>query len=131
MFIQYNANPAGKHTNDCTIRAISKSTGKPWRAVYSGICMEGYESYDMPSSNAVWGAFLKREGYKRMAIPNTCPDCYTVMDFCKDHPKGNYILGTGTHVIAVIDGDYYDTWQSGEEIPIFYWERRKDHAELL
>lgn len=78
---------------------------------------------DMPSSNAVWGAYLKSRGFKRYIIPNECPDCYTVKDFCKDHPKGHYILGTGTHVIAIIDGFYYDTWDSGELIPIFYWKK--------
>ena len=58
-----------------------------------------------------------------MIIPNTCPDCYTIADFCNDHPYGTYILATGTHVVAVIDGDYYDTWDSGNEIPIFYWQK--------
>lgn len=123
MFRQYNANPTGKHTIDCTIRAISKATGKPWRTVYSGICEEGYESCDMPSSNAVWGSYLRREGYKRYVIPNTCPDCYTIEDFCLDHPEGTFILATGTHVVAVIDGDYYDTWDSGSQIPIFFWKK--------
>ena len=25
------------------------------------------------------------------------------------------------HVVAVIDGNYYDTWDSGDKIPIYYW----------
>lgn len=53
------------------------------------------------------------------------PDCYNVKDFAQDHPKGRYVVGTGTHVIAVIDGNYYDTWDSGEEIPVYYWEKEK------
>ena len=125
MYIPYNANPTGKNTIDCTIRAISKVEGKPWRAVYAGVCINGYESCDMPSSNAVWGAYLKENGFKRYMLPNTCPDCYTITDFCRDHPKGAYILGTGTHVVAVVNGDYYDTWDSGSELPIFYWTKEK------
>ena len=123
MFIRYNANPTGRNTNDCTVRAISAVTGKSWRAVLTGLYEIAYEFHDMPSSNAVWGAYLRREGYIRSIIPNTCPDCYTVTDFCADHPFGSYILGTGSHVIAVIDGDYYDTWNSGDEIPIFYYTK--------
>ena len=121
MYIKYNANPTGRYTNDCTIRAISTATGKRWREVYAAICAEGYEPCDMPSSNAMWGAYLRNNGFKRYIIPNTCPDCYTVKDFCEDYPEGTYILATGTHVIAVINGNYYDTWDSGMELPIYYW----------
>lgn len=125
MFKQYNANPTGKHTIDCTIRAISTAEGKPWRSAYTGICAKGYELYDMPSANAVWGEYLREDGFRRYTLPNTCPDCYTVEDFCRDHSKGTFILGTGTHVVAVIDGDYYDTWDSGHELPLFYWKKEK------
>lgn len=34
MFINYNANPSGKATGDCVIRAISTVTGLPWRTVH-------------------------------------------------------------------------------------------------
>ena len=81
---------------------------------------------DMPSSNHVWGAYLMSKGFERHIIPNTCPDCYTVKDFCEEHPEGTYILATGSHVVAVIDGDYYDTWDSGDEIPIYFWEEAQD-----
>lgn len=78
---------------------------------------------DMPSSNAVWGEYLKRNGFTRHIIPDTCPSCYTVGAFCEDHPYGAYMLATGTHVVAVIDGNYIDTWDSGNEIPIYYWKK--------
>lgn len=79
---------------------------------------------DMPSSNNVWGEYLKQKGFRRAVIPDTCPSCYTVKDFCFDNPSGKFLLATGSHVIAVVNGDYYDTWDSGEEVPIYYWERR-------
>lgn len=123
MYKQFNANPIGKRTIDCTVRAISKAIGYSWRGTYAGICLEGYDMYDMPSSNAVWGSFLRKNGFNRYVIPNTCPDCYTIADFCDDHPLGTFILATGTHVVAVENGDYYDTWDSGDEIPIFYWKK--------
>jgi len=33
---------------------------------------------DMPSANRVWMAYLKKIGFKKYLIPDTCPDCYTV-----------------------------------------------------
>ena len=81
--------------------------------------------YDMPSANAVWGAYLKSRGFSRSAVIDNGSDYYTVLDFCRDNTNGTYILALSGHVIAVIDGDYYDTWDSGEEIPVYYCERRK------
>lgn len=123
MYKFFNPNPAGKRANDCTIRAISKATDQAWTDVYVGVFIKGFEMKDMPASNAVWSAYLIEHGFTREAIPNTCPDCYTVKDFADDHAKGVYVLGTGSHAIAVVDGDYYDSWDSGDEIPIYYFRR--------
>ena len=123
MYVPYNPNPYHKRVDDCVIRGIAKVLGKDWNTVYLGVAMQGFTSKNMPSSNAVWGDYLRRKGFKRYAIPNSCPECYTVADFADEHPKGRYILATGSHVIAVVDGDYYDTWDSGEEIPVYYFER--------
>ena len=59
---------------------------------------------------------------RKYAAEKHGPDCYTIEDFCADHPMGLYVLGTGTHVVTVVDGNYYDTWRSGDEIPQYYWE---------
>lgn len=123
MFIYENLNPEKRVVGDCVIRAIAKLTDKPWEYTYIDVIVQGYNMYDMPSSNEVWSSYLKSQGFYKKVIPNTCPDCYTVKDFCKDHPKGKYLLATGSHVIAVIDGNYYDTWNSGDEIPIYYFTK--------
>ena len=125
-FVQYNPNPKRKSTIDCTIRALSKALDTDWDDAYIHLCMKGFVMKNMPSANEVWHELLKDEGYTRHIIPNTCPDCYTVRDFCYEHPDGLYILGTGSHVITVENGNYYDNWDSGDEVPIYYWERRND-----
>lgn len=116
-----NPNPSYNLVGDCVIRALSLATGDDWDKTYLGVVIKGYDMKDMPSSNAVWGAYLKSLGFKRYIIPNECSDCYTVNDFAKEHNSGVYILATGTHVVTVKDGDYYDTWDSGKEIPIYYF----------
>lgn len=126
MWKEYNPNPAAKRVGDCTVRAITKATGKDWDKVYAGIILHGYSLCDMPSANHVWGAYLRSSGFIRHVIPNDCPDCYTVADFCRDHPNGTYILAIEGHVVAVDHGDWYDTWDSGDEIPIYYWEKKNN-----
>lgn len=128
MWINYNANPINKRVGDCTVRAISKALGQSWEQTYVEIFLQGFMMYDMPSANAVWGAYLRKKGFSRSAVIDNGLDYYTVSDFCRDNPNGTYILALSGHVIAVIDGDYYDTWDSGEEIPVYYWKRRKENA---
>ena len=101
------------------------STQEDWEKAYSELCSNGYYMADMPSSNATIGALLRQHGFYKEAIPDSCPDCYTIKDFCEDHPIGVFVVGTGNHVVGVIDGDYYDSWDSGNEIPVYFWEKRR------
>lgn len=119
----YNPNGNGKRTGDCVVRAISKVLNQSWDKTYLELCLQGYLMKDWGDSNEVWDSYLRGCGFKRKVIPNTCPDCYTIREFCKDYPYGVFIVATGSHVVAVIDGDYYDSWNSGDEVPIYFYER--------
>lgn len=123
MYIDYNANPEKKIVRDCVIRALSKVLNQDWEKTYMGVCTEGFRMHDLPEADCVWGAYLREKGYTRKAISNSCPIYYTVSDFCKDNPQGTYILALSGHVVAVIDGDYYDTWDCGNEIPVYVWKQ--------
>ena len=122
-YIFFNPNPAGKFVGDCVIRAISKATGQSWEKSYIGVVEKGLNMRDMPSANRVWAAYLKNLGFNKYIIPNTCPECYSIRDFAYENPNGVFILGTGTHVVCVCDGNYYDTWDSGDETPIYFFKK--------
>ena len=119
---QYNPNPSRQRVGDCTIRAICKATGKSWEQVYASLCAFGFSFKDMPSANAVWGKYLREIGFHRRMVDESLEN-YTVADFCRDYPKGTYILAIDGHVVCAVDGFYYDSWDSGQEIPIYYWTR--------
>ena len=85
--------------------------------------MQSAYMHDMPSSDAVWGEYLRLNGFTKHILPNTCPNCYTINQFTKDYPNGMYVVATGTHVVAVVDGDFYDTSNSGNEMIIYYWKK--------
>lgn len=122
MYSYYNANPYKIRVGDCVIRAISKALNQPWEDTYIDLTIQGYLMGDLLSSNAVWGAYLKSKGFTRDIISNDCPECYTIEDFCNEHPKGTYIIGTGTHAVCVEDGCVFDTWNSSGEVPIYYYK---------
>lgn len=125
-FIKYNPNPINNRVGDCTVRAISKILCQDWDDTYISLCIEGLMMCDMPSANSVWGAYLRSKGFHRMIIPDDIQDFYTVNEFCEDHPKGDFILALEGHVIAVSDGKFYDTWDSSNEIPLYYWIKKED-----
>lgn len=125
MWIKYNPNPTGRNVGDCAVRAVAKALKIDWEDAYALIAANGYAMGDMPSADSVWGAVLRQNGFYRKAIPNTCPDCYTAEDFCKDNPYGVFVLGFGGHVATVVNGNLYDSWDSSQAIPAYVWYRKE------
>lgn len=125
-FVFANPNPHGLFVGDCVVRALSILLDQSWEKTYTDLTLQGFVSADMPSANHVWAAYLDGKGFSRETIPNTCPACYTVEEFAADHDKGRFLVATGSHVVAVIDGDYYDAWDSGKEVPAYYFYRKDD-----
>ena len=72
----------------------------------------------MPSANTIWGEYLERTMFYREPRSRI-----TIKQFCLANPKGVYTIGTGTHAVTVIDGNYYDIWDSGDEKVLYYFER--------
>jgi hypothetical protein len=126
MWVKYNPNPAGRSVGDCAVRAIAKALNVSWERAFALIVSNAYQMADMPSSNSVWGSVLFQNGFKRSAIENSCPDCYTAEDFANDHPNGVYVLGFGNHVATVLDGQIFDSWDSSQEIPQYYWSKTEE-----
>lgn len=121
MWVFYNPNPENRSVGDCTVRALSFFFGISWHKAFEILADEAWHQGDMPNSNAVMAAVMKKNGYKRKIIPNTCPDCYSLRQFVTDHPVGRYLVAFGSHVVACEDGNYYDSWDSGSEIPVYYF----------
>lgn len=121
---RFNPNPAGRRVEDCSIRAISAALDVDWDTASDMIYEMAKSMGTTTPDDAAWGAVLRRNGFYRDVIPNTCPDCYTVRDFCLEHPRGVFVLKTAGHVVCVIDGQAWDTWDSTNEVPMYYWHRR-------
>ena len=125
-WIEFNNNPVQRRVGDCAVRAVSVALDTDWETAYAMIAANGFQMGDMPSSDAVWGSVLRQHGFKRAAIPDSCPDCYTARDFAQDHPVGTYVLGFGGHVATIKDGTLYDAWDSSNEIPTYVWFKKED-----
>ena len=122
MWMHVNPNPKHKNVPDCVIRAICFAMDMNWYDVYDDLCEVGRRDCNMPSSDAVWGHYLQIRGCRPFLLPKRCPNCVTIKDFARLYPEGTYIIGTGSHAVAIRDGDYYDSWDSGDEISSFFWK---------
>lgn len=120
-YVYFNNNPRGLNVGDCVIRAASKALNQSWETTYLDLVSVGYDMADLPSSNSVLNSYLHSKGFSKKTIDDLCPSCYSVRDFANEHFSGIYILGMGTHVVCVVDGVYFDSWDSGDEVPIYYW----------
>lgn len=122
-FIFFNPNPKSQRVGDCSVRACCKAVGKDWDETFTGLCSLAFTFKDMPSSNYVWGVYLQKYGFQEHMISSICPACTTVEQFAKDHRRGRYVLATQNHVVAVDNGDYFDTWDSGNEIVLYFYKK--------
>ena len=123
MYIEYNPNPCGRRVGDCAVRAISKALDMSWEAAYVTLALNGLQMCDAMNADSVIGATLRQHGFERKSLSNTCLDCYDTAAFCKEFPRGIYVLFYGGHVATVIDGNLYDAFDSSGETPQYYWEK--------
>lgn len=122
---QYNANSRNNFSEDCVKRAITLALGMDYDDVSKQLNKIkrdiNADAYNVPS---VFNRFLKDRGLSFKSVPERI----SVEEFCEDHPDGTYLLLTGSkrtavrgisnHMLCVIDGDVYDSWDSTKEIVI-------------
>lgn len=126
MWVRCNPNPKRKHVPDCVIRALAVILDKTWYEIYDDLYLVGREEASVSCHDDVWGLYLRMNGFEPFLLPESCPRCTTIRKFAKYYPKGKYVIGTGSHAVAVVDGDYYDSWDSGDEVPSFFWRQNNE-----
>lgn len=103
---------------DCTIRALSKVLGLNWIDTYLKTvpyCIkyqtpnifnlpQKLEAEVMEDMGFTYHGVSNKKGTKRP----------TVYSFAKEHGNGKYILNVANHEVAVVDGQYFDTWDCGQ-----------------
>lgn len=116
MFQFYNANPRGRHVNDCTVRAISLATGEKWDIVYRKLSEFAQAQCIMPDDVIYIDEYLDRHFDKIYACKRN--NQLTVGDFAKQTPYGTYLITMSGHITCMIDGVIYDTFNPSER---FVW----------
>ncbi len=119
MYKYLNLHPKRLLVEDCVKRAIALAANMDYRIVQRELNrykrVTGAESYNSGYNphryieNVLKGeklVFSAKEGERRM----------TGGEFCRQYPKGRYVLNMPGHFTACIDGVIYDTWDPSEKI---------------
>lgn len=120
-YVEFNNNPVGRRTGDCSVRAISKAFNIGWEAAHLMLDINAISMGDMPSSDLVWGSTLRQHGFYKHLVN----EYMTAEDFCELHSRGVYVLAFGGHVATVISGNLYDAWDSSKEVIQYYWSKEE------
>lgn len=117
VYYQPNKKDLKDKVGDCQIRALSKALDCSWLEAFDltiPICREAQTYTIFDGALNLEKESMAKLGFRYTGISNKKGSKRpTVLSFAKDHPNGRYILKVAHHVVACVDGKYYDTWDCG------------------
>lgn len=123
-FVEFNANPKGKRTGDCVIRAICTGLNEPWEDTYKGMLEVALDTGYAISCKDNFREYLKRKGYQMEKMPRRKDNTrYTVKEFAEElaKPGKTYIINAANHVTMIRNKNLYDLWNCGRKSVGNYW----------
>ena len=123
-YYQPNEKDLKDNYGDCVIRSLTKALSMEWLQVFDEM-MPLSREFQAPFNNRVcYEFYLSKNGFTYYGISNKKGSKRpTVESFAKSHKTGTYILRVAHHLVAVVDGLYYDTWDCGQKSLYGYWEK--------
>lgn len=113
---KYNPNPKSRNIGDCTLRSYCAAFGIDWDKSFdiaSKIAKENSSMIQYVAEKVLvehFGCTVDEEYKKTKA-----KDRITVNSFAMTHPYGTYVLHVRSHQVTVKNGEYWDSWDSGEK----------------
>lgn len=128
-FHYHNANPKNRITTDCVVRAISTALELPYSQVVMELaemqCKTGYDDGD----KTLYEKYLASKGWVKHKQPRKDFNLkYTGKEFCEmaqeytmDYPSRMIANIGGHHIVAIVEGRVWDTWDSTGGCIGNYW----------
>lgn len=128
VYYQPNDNDLKDKAGDCQIRALSKALNKTWLETYDQvheICRKYRRTLPFSGDLDTRKKMPDEFGFDYHGVSNKRGKKRpTVAGFAKEHPAGTFVLFVANHVVACVDGQYFDTWDCGECSMYGYYEKR-------
>lgn len=109
-YINYNANPKGRKTDDCVVRALTFALKLPYEEVLkelyetqlkTGYCLLGKRVYERVLAN---------HGFVKMKQPRHLDGRKYLVGEIDLLTRKRCVVSMANHLTAAEDGFYYDTW---------------------
>lgn len=126
QYYQPNEKDLKDEFGDCQIRALSKALNCTWLEAFDALIplMREEQCNGIGVTVKVSSRILSHFGFTYHGITvKKGSKRPTVDSFAKEHPSGTFILRVANHVVSVVDGKYYDTWDSGHCSLYGYYEK--------
>lgn len=121
-YYQPNKKDIKDNYGDCVIRALTKVLNMDWQQVFDLLVPIAKEFQCMPNTPIAYEKLLTNSEFVYTGISNKKGTKRpTVESFAKSHKQGTYILRVAHHIVALVDGIYYDTWNCGSKSLYGYW----------
>jgi len=131
--IEYNANPQGKNEGDCTIRALSLAYDMNYNSVKSELNSLARRNESKFNTIDTINAFIDHHGFVKYINNESMSGAAIddVEDFARKNKHGVYVIyctnkikqdtSDSFHLVAVINGKIYDTWDPSEYYVVGAW----------
>lgn len=116
--------PNKNQAPDCSIRALTKLLDKDWFVVFDYLVGIARKNQDVLISTSTFEEMLSDFNYQKYSFTRkgTKP---RLREFAKEHNKGKYFCyvrsGYTMHCVCLDNGDWYDSWDSGDCKMVSYW----------
>ena len=115
---EFNPNPKDRNIGDCTLRSYCAAFGISWEKAFdiaSKVAKENASMIQYMADKILTEEFncVVDEKYNKKSVKGK--DRITVNEFAMTHPYGIYILHVPKHQVTVINGEYWDSWDSGDK----------------
>lgn len=113
---KYNPNPKSRNIGDCTLRSYCAAFDIDWDKAFdiaSKIAKENSSMIQYVGDKVLVEYFgcTRDEEYRK----TKAKDRITVNNFAMTHPYGTYVLHVRCHQVTVKNGEYWDSWDSGDK----------------
>ena len=118
----YNRNPHHRLTDDCTLRAISASTGETWENTLKELTKYAIKTGYYMNTPECYGEYLKDLGYVKQKQPiHNDGTKVRFKEFAQKY-DGHAICHCGKgHITYVADNSTWDIWDVSDEVVGSYW----------
>ena len=115
---EFNPNPKDRNIGDCTLRSYCAAFGISWEKAFdiaSKVAKENASMIQYMADKILTEEFncVVDEKYNKKSVKGK--DRITVNEFAMTHPYGKFILHVPKHQVTVINGEYWDSWDSGDK----------------